>query len=273
MRVPLTRALFIGATALATGCALIGGFDFDGLSAPSDASVLPDGESADADLLDAPAASDGAVVDTGPDAAIDQDSGVPGVCDESIPKCTVAPQCGCPGRTCEEINVNQTVCRDAGPTGQDLRCFSPYDCAQGLTCWQGVCKRYCSQLGQTCANGGACIHPAKNSVVYGTMLCATPCSLVDAAACGAFTACDFGGNGDVDCQRSANAVGATYPWQCMAGTRTVYDASDTIWDCEKWCRLGDAGDCPAGKTCTAARINPDLGSAVVVNGVSYGACL
>jgi hypothetical protein len=98
------------------------------------------------------------------------------------PVCDVAPQCGCPeGFMCTIISGSsgtQRVCATPGWKQEGEPC-STYDCAQGLVCNQGVCRRACLSDGD-CLDGGRCYRDIAGD---GTMTCNIWCNAVSGENC------------------------------------------------------------------------------------------
>jgi hypothetical protein len=240
---------------------------------------LPE-DAADYELVE-PASRPSRGASSGPEA--DEQGSLPAAADpepadEGGPTCAVSPpsnacglepQCGCgPDETCAVTNATTgaSACVKAGTAPLGHPCAGPSDCAQGLGCTRGACRPSCETSG-TCTMPGTdrCLQQLNgDDPVPNSSVCSVPCNLRDPKECGANTCVRILGSTDVtDCRspgpkRALEACAATS--ECGRGMLCIGQV------CARWCRLGVAGDCGAGFTCSP------MGSPPVIDGVEYGRC-
>jgi hypothetical protein len=193
-------------------------------------------------------------------------------------KCGLAPQCGCAANeTCEVTNesTGATSCVTGGSATLGRPCNAAGDCVAGLTCAWGACRPYCNGALTPCTDPGTglCItvddeagKPLPNLTV-----CTVACDPFDPkGVCGTNSChwfesqykphkvsdCNYPGTG----QLKATCEGDS---DCAAGLLCLGSK------CEKWCRIGQAGDCPSNTKCTDY-FGVD---APVIGGVTRGVCL
>jgi hypothetical protein len=213
---------------------------------------------------------------------------VPDTCTTVAPtnRCGLAPQCGCGiNETCDVTSDTSgaTSCVTAGGATLGRPCVQTGDCLAGLACQFGACRPYCGTARSKCTVAGTdlCVEqmgadnkpiPNKNfctltcdprqpAAVCGTNSCHwfedyyKPASVSDCNEPGTTAPYDAVCNGDSDCQPG---------FACM--THPKFGA-----ECERWCRIGVAGDCPttpAGLKC----VDVFGAQAPVIGGVKEGLC-
>lgn len=201
-------------------------------------------------------------------------------------RCGLVPQCGCgTNETCDVTNVTTgaTSCVSGGGATLGRPCTQTGDCVAGLTCQFGACRPYCDTARSKCGVAGTelCVEvlgddkkPIPNKNVC-TITCdpREPKAVCGTNACQWFasyyapskvTDCNFPGNiqpyaaecfGDSDC---------TQGHACIKHPKYGFE-------CERWCRIGVAGDCPT----TPANLKCKdvlLADAPVINGQKLGLC-
>lgn len=210
---------------------------------------------------------------------------------ETVPpnnRCGLVPQCGCQtNETCDVTNVTTgaTSCVSGGSATLGRPCTQTGDCMAGLTCEFGACRPYCKTARSKCGVAGTdlCVEvmddqdkPITNKAVC-TITCdpRSPQGVCGTNACiwlptyyspSKVTDCNFAGNiqpYDAVCDGDGD---------CTAGHACIDHPSQQIGrECERWCRIGVAGDCPAsppGLKC----VNALGANAPVINGQTLGVC-
>lgn len=210
---------------------------------------------------------------------------------EAVPpnnRCGLAPQCGCgSNETCDVTNVTTgaTSCVTGGGATLGRPCTQTGDCLSGLTCEFGACRPYCKTPRSQCGVAGTdlCVEvmgdddkPITNKAVC-TITCdpRQPQAVCGTNACHYFatyyapskvTDCNFGGT------TAPYAAACQGDGDCQPGFACIEHPSSQIGrECERWCRIGQAGDCPtspSGLTCKDV-----FGTnAPVIGGVKLGIC-
>ena len=236
-----------------------------GPTTPTDSSTTGDtGTAADSGVDSGPI-----IVDSGVDAKAD--SGVDsGGCYKPPPSavCGNAPQCGCTAtQTCDTTNVTTgaMACITAGAVTMGKACTTTSQCAVGLRCWDGACRPYCNNPGANCtvAKTTLCFTPDQPPpVAAGTPsvnlnVCAVTCDpRVPTTDCGTNGCLFFSGPNVTDCRGPG-----TLDRDALCGDGSIFDnpilgackPGNTCYqhplygsECEKWCRIGVAGDCAGG---------------------------
>ena len=200
-------------------------------------------------------------------------------------RCGLAPQCGCAiNETCDVTNetTGATSCVTAGGATLGRPCVQTGDCLAGLTCQYGACRTYCGTARSKCTVAGTdlCVEmlDSAGKAILNKNFCTLTCDpRTPAAVCGT-NACHwfedfYKPNSVSDC----NKPGTNAPYttcgrdsDCQPGFACMNHPKYGL-ECERWCRIGVAGDCPttpAGLTCTDA-----FGAlAPVIGGVKEGVC-
>lgn len=221
------------------------------------------------------------------------DASVPdagGQCETVAPnnRCGLVPQCGCgTNETCDVTNVTTgaTSCVSGGSATLGRPCTQTGDCMAGLTCEYGACRPYCKTPRSKCGVAGTdlCVEilddndkPIPNKSVC-TITCdpRAPQGVCGTNAClwlptyynpSKVTDCNFAGT------VAPYAAACDGDGDCTAGHVCIEHPSQQIGrECERWCRIGVAGDCPsspAGLTCK----NVMGANAPVINGQTLGVC-
>ncbi len=191
----------------------------------------------------------------------------------------VSPQCGCGAtQTCDVTNLTTgaTSCVNAGAGTLGSACASTNQCAKELTCLFGACRPYCPTAGAACAgaNVGSCFEPetgAGGATTPNLKVCAVTCDPRNPAArCGSNGCVWFSTDKESDCR--------------PVGTKKLYDACASIVECapgltcathplfgpecERWCRVGQGGDCGLLEDC----VDVYGANAPTVGAYKYGLC-
>jgi hypothetical protein len=183
-------------------------------------------------------------------------------------RCGLDPQCGCAmNETCDVTSdVGATSCVTAGTGTLGRPCLQTGECGAGLTCQYGACRPYCTGARTKCTSPGTdyCVEmldsatPAKpipNKNVC-TIACdpRTPQPVCGTNACLWFPAY-YSPEKVTDCNHAGSNVpyydanACTYDSDCQAGYACINHPTYGN-ECERWCRIGVAGDCnaPSGVT-------------------------
>lgn len=202
-------------------------------------------------------------------------------------RCGLDPQCGCgSNETCDVTNVSTgaTSCVSGGSATLGRPCTQTGDCMAGLTCEYGACRPYCKTARSKCGVAGTdlCVEvnnagkPIPNRTVC-TIDCdpRNPSAVCGTNACHWFatyyapakvTDCNFPGN--------VQPYGAVCNGDsaCTAGHVCIDHPSTQIgFECERWCRMGVAGDCPASPP-NLKCVNALGANAPVIGGQTLGVC-
>lgn len=231
---------------------------------------------------DSGSSSDGNQVPTNPgkDASVDS-----GTCAVVAPtnRCGLAPQCGCgTNETCDVTNpqTGATSCLTAGNMTLGRPCTQTGECVQGLACVFGACRPYCASASEKCTAPGTdyCMSIADEGAPIPTLaVCSITCDpRVPQAVCGQ-NACIWFPKEYIPAKfTDCNAPGVlgefntcTSVYDCAPGLACVLHPNPSVGqECERWCRLGQAGDCGLDLTCKDA-----FGSdAPTVDGFKLGVC-
>jgi len=193
-------------------------------------------------------------------------------CDES-PCRYLTPQCGCAaGQGCYPSGTSR-ACQSPGTAVEGSACTESNQCALGHLCvgiGTASCMRTCESDSDCPGTTSLCILSFEDDV-GSTDLCTGACDPITQTGCpsgamcrvyqedsGArrgFTAC-WGPTGS-----GRQGSSCTETEQCAAG----FICGGTI--CHKWCRVGFAGDCSSGTTCSA------LETPIRVGSLDYDLCM
>jgi hypothetical protein len=207
------------------------------------------------------------------------DASTGGACVTAPPnnKCGLAPQCGCAlNETCDVTNeaTGATSCVTGGAGTLGRPCNLTGDCIAGLTCAWGACRPFCNGPLTKCSDPGTglCVtvdddngNPLPNLTV-----CTVACDPFDPKGVCGTNSChwfesQYKPHKISDCNYpGTSVVGGTCEGDsdCAAGLLCIAKK------CEKWCRIGQAGDCPSNKQC-----DDYFGEdAPVFGGVKRGVC-
>ncbi|MBX3196901.1 MAG: hypothetical protein KF894_01990 [Labilithrix sp.] len=215
------------------------------------------------------------------------DAGVASETCETVPptnKCGLDPQCGCLAtETCDVTNRanGATSCVTAGSATLGRPCAQTGDCMAGLGCLYGACRPYCKTPLTECDVGGTelCVtmpdeggKPVPN-LSFCTIDCdpREPSGVCGVNACHWFATlyaphkvsdCNFAGDrGELQtCTDHAD---------CKPGLACI-DHPKHGRECERWCRIGVAGDCGTNAAFKCKDVYGD--DAPVINGVKEGIC-
>ncbi|AKU97994.1 hypothetical protein AKJ09_04658 [Labilithrix luteola] len=206
-----------------------------------------------------------------------------GVCKTTPPtnRCGLVPQCGCgTNETCDVTNpqTGATSCLTAGNMTLGRPCSQSGQCVQGLACVFGACRPYCESPTSKCTAPGTdfCMSIAdKGSPNPDLAVCSITCDpRMPQAVCGQNTCIWF----------PKEYIPAKFTDCNAPGPGVQYDLCNSVYDCgpglacvmhptqgqecERWCRLGQVGDCGIGLTCKDA-----FGSdAPTIDGIKLGVC-
>jgi hypothetical protein len=213
-------------------------------------------------------------------------------CETASPnnKCGLDPQCGCgTNETCtvSSETTGAVSCVSAGTQTLGRPCAQTGDCVAGLACFYGACRPYCSSARSKCSAPGTdlCVEvlDAQNQPEPNMLLCTIACDpRVPSTVCGTNACLWFPTYYSPEKVSDCNFAGATPAYStcqsdadCKPGYACV-DHPKYGPECERWCRVGVAGDCnaPSGET-----FPPDLSckdvfgaNAPVINGQTEGVC-
>ena len=205
-------------------------------------------------------------------------------------KCGLDPQCGCAiNETCDVTNrtTGATSCVTAGGGTLGRGCNQTGDCAAGFTCQYGACRPYCTTPRTPCNVPGTelCVEYVDDGgkPVPNLNFCTIKCDPREpASVCGAKNACiwfaTYYSPAKVsDCNFAGTAKeleSCTGDADCMPGLACIEhptlknpDGTKRL-ECERWCRIGVAGDCKAGFACN----DVFKANAPVINGQKEGIC-
>lgn len=230
--------------------------------APATGKPIPQPAPEDADppkdaAKSADAGKDGAPSSTSSDAGAKPPTGP---CTATPPSnvCGLVPQCGCASnQTCDVTDkaTGGVSCVKAGNKATGKPCTATKDCDVGLTCAYGTCRPYCAAVGQACTGSG--LGPCEalyeqGASVPSTQVCSIKCDLHDpGAACGSNNCVWDSTTNVTDCDR-AGSLAAFSPCSkyddCKPGLACVTNPLYGT-ECEPWCRIGVAGDCPVLSFC------------------------
>ncbi len=206
---------------------------------------------------------------------------------ETVPpnnKCGLDPQCGClETETCDVSNhmTGATSCVTGGTATLGRPCQQTGDCMAGLGCIYGACRPYCKTPLTKCAVGGTdlCVtmpddqgKPIPN-MSFCTIACdpRTPSGVCGVNSCHWFATL-YAPNKISDCNFAgprAELEQCSDHADCQPGLACIQHPKHGL-ECERWCRLGVAGDCG---TNTAFKCKDVYGeNAPVINGVKEGIC-
>jgi hypothetical protein len=214
------------------------------------------------------------------------DAGSSGAC-ETVPpnnKCGLDPQCGClETETCDVTNfvTGATSCVTGGSATLGRPCSQTGDCVAGLACLYGACRPYCKTPLSKCSVGGTelCVTmPDEQGTPMPNMSFCTidcdprePSGVCGVNACHWFATlyapskvsdCNFAGD-------RAELETCVDQADCKPGLACV-EHPKLGRECERWCRLGVAGDCGSDPRFTCKDVYGD--NAPVIHGVKEGIC-
>jgi hypothetical protein len=202
-------------------------------------------------------------------------------------RCGLVPQCGCgPNETCDVTNTasGATSCVTAGGATLGRPCVQSGDCLAGLTCAYGACRPYCETPRSKCNVGGTvlCVEVLGDdgkTPITNKNICTLQCDPREpTAVCGTNSCHWLEDYYKPESVSDCNRPGTMAPYSdkcasdddCQPGFACMNHPKYGL-ECERWCRIGVAGDCPstpAGLKCTDA-----FGTlAPVINGVKEGVC-
>lgn len=214
-----------------------------------------------------PESDAGTKVTKGTDASTNEDAAPPpATCVTAPPnnRCGLSPQCGCAtNETCDVTNeeTGAASCIAAGSATMGRPCAGTSECGAGLICLYGACRPYCSTAKAQCATAGTglCVaHENDQGPVPNMNVCMIACDPRNpAAVCGANSCVWFptyyAPEKVSDCNfPGPRALGQTCidELDCQPGLGCVPDSKRGNGKyCERWCRIGVAGDCTGNTTC------------------------
>lgn len=201
----------------------------------------------------------------------------------------VEPQCGCPaGEQCTLTAVDGTRgCVAAGTSPQGAVCTGD-ECAPGHICLGttptiSTCLKFCDTDAECEAPGGICyfeINDGSGGTIPDVTLCTDNCDPASNTGCASGTACQLA---QVPPEQQGGPPGPLFTLCGETGTGVHTSACTDNGDCAptfactgelnmqtvclKWCKVGQAGNCPTGQTCS--QFDP----ALLLGSTEYGACL
>lgn len=201
-------------------------------------------------------------------------------------RCGLVPQCGCGlNETCDVTNetTGATSCVTAGGATLGRPCVQTGDCLAGLACVYGACRPYCGTALSKCTVAGTdlCVEELgdNDKPIPNKNFCTLTCDPREPAAVCGTNSCHwfedyYKPNSVSDCNRPGTM--APYSTQCQ-GDSDCQPGFACIThpkfgpECERWCRIGVAGDCPttpSGLKC----VDVFGAQAPVIGGVKEGLC-
>jgi hypothetical protein len=197
-------------------------------------------------------------------------------------KCAVSPQCGCGmTETCDITTEasGSTSCVTGGNATMGRPCNQTGDCVAGLTCRFGACRPYCATPRTSCNVAGTalCVEflGDGDKPLPGNNVCTIKCDPRNpSAVCGTNACLWFSSYYKPEKVSDCNFAGATDELatcvgdsDCKPGLACMTHPKYGL-ECEKWCRIGVAGDCPSTSSCVDT-----LGvDAPTIDGVKEGVC-
>jgi hypothetical protein len=196
--------------------------------------------------------------DAGTDAATGAARPDASTCANLVPgnACVIDPQCGCAtGETCDITDhaTGAVSCISAGEKPLAATCVTPTQCAQGLTCADGVCRPWCSKDATTCTgtNLGAC-RALKDPAGTDAKVCTIACDLNNPSAVCGENNCLWNQNAKAtDCHPSGTRKAherCSRLADCAPGLTCIVVNQYKV-ECEPWCRIGHREDCGAIVIC------------------------
>ena len=216
----------------------------------------------------------------------DAGSGESATC-ETVPpnnRCGLDPQCGClETETCDVSNrsTGATSCVTGGTATLGRPCQQTGDCMAGLTCLYGACRPYCKEPLTKCGVSGTelCVtmdddegNPLPN-MSFCTITCdpREPAGVCGVNSCHWFATL-YAPNKVSDCNFAGPAdelESCTSHADCKPGLACV-DHPKHGPECERWCRIGVAGDCGSDPAFKCKDVFGE--NAPVINGMKEGIC-
>lgn len=199
-------------------------------------------------------------------------------------KCGLDPQCGClVTETCDVTNRTNgsTSCVTGGTATLGRQCENTGDCMAGLACLYGACRPYCKTPLSKCSVGGTglCVtmNDAQDKPIQNMSFCTLNCDPREpTGVCGTNSCHWFESLYAPEKVSDCNFAGATDVQQvckgdsdCKPGLACI-DHPKYGLECERWCRIGVAGDCGTDPKFTCKDVFLD--KAPVINGVKEGIC-
>lgn len=205
-------------------------------------------------------------------------------------KCGLDPQCGCgSNETCTVTSetTGATACIPGGSATLGRPCNQAGDCVAGLTCYFGACRPYCSNARTKCTAPGTdlCVEVLDNNnkPEPNMKLCTIACDPRNPSpVCGTNSCLWFPTYYSPEKVSDCNYAGTNAPYtpcqgdaDCKPGYACVNHPKYGL-ECERWCRIGVAGDCtaPSGTTFPPNLTCKDVftTNAPVIGGQKEGSC-
>lgn len=200
---------------------------------------------------------------------------------ETATACSIVPQSGCSGATpaCDVDDDGDTSCRAVTSQGtSNHHCTTDTACKEGYTCLgDGVathtpwCARFCLADGDCTGTGSRCvIGLVAQGVPLNVSVCSNACDPYGQSGCPSGMGClGFSATaGDYsDCRYMGTKLegqSCTGHTDCSPGLTCIGSNASAV--CMKYCIVGNANTCGAGKSCIGFVGNLTLGA------VEYGAC-
>lgn len=267
----LAAVAIVSGSALVQACAASGGSDSDDSTAiggdastGTDSSQTIDGSPINTDT-GAP------VVDSGSNGTDSGDAGPACVLTPPSNKCGIYPNCGCAGTTCDFVldaggSILPTACTPSvGTATGGMPCTETTDCAESLTCVNGLCHEFCANAGDPCT--GIYSDCRNHDLTTAFNICGIQCDPTNAASCN-------GGEGCVPVAAGSNATSDCEP----VGAKTLGQTCATALDCAPGLYCVNTGSmacktwCAVGTMCAGAVACEAFTSPITLNGIEYGYC-
>jgi hypothetical protein len=179
--------------------------------------------------------------------------------------------------TCEVTNdaTGATSCVTGGSATLGRPCSNAGECVAGLSCAWGACRPYCTTPMTKCNSPGTelCIPYTddQNKPLPNLNFCTVACDPFDPkGVCGTNSCHWFESAYQPFRVSDCNSAGtSTLKGACQGDPDCAAGLLCIAQKCEKWCRIGQAGDCPSNVQCK----DYFLADAPVINGVKRGVCL
>lgn len=201
-------------------------------------------------------------------------------------RCGLVPQCGCgANETCDVTNetTGATSCVSGGSATLGRPCTQTGDCMAGLTCDFGACRPYCSTPRSKCGVAGTdlCVEvlDSADKPITNKAVCTINCDpRSPQGVCGTNACLWFPTYYNPSKISDCNFAGTVQPYaaecqgdgDCTQGHACI-DHPKIGFECERWCRIGVAGDCPTSPA--NLKCKDVLGAnAPVISGQKLGVC-
>jgi hypothetical protein len=266
--------VFLAVVAIVSGGALVQACSASGGEAGDDSSQAGNDASSggDAQTIDSPIAIDTGVQvgDSGSDTGVD--SGPACVLTPPSNKCGIFPNCGCAGTTCDFVldsgmTIEPTACTPSvGTATGGMPCTVTTDCAQGLTCVNGLCHEFCGSPGDPCT--GIYSDCRNHNMTNAFNICGIRCNPTNATSCNGGEGCVAVAAGSSLVTSDCEPVGSktlghscANALDCAPGLNCVTTGS---MSCKQWCTVGSM--------CSGTVACAPYGTPITIDGTEYGYC-